>query len=147
MKSTLRNQQGSIAPLAIILVLLLVGAVGLAIYQSTKSKAVTNTPTPSTSVTPSPSATATTPPSASPVSDQSLIMAVVKAKCESGGAVFKTAQIEIQGDSGHASVGCGEGGYSDILKKQGASWVIVYEGQQPPDQATGEKYNLPKSWY
>jgi hypothetical protein len=145
------NRQDGVAQLSIVaLVVMVLAVIGLAVWQSqhVKSRAYqtsgshTSTSVAQASSTPAPSATATP-------TDLQLITAVVRTNCEKKAGTLKYAAppTEIQGDSAHVTVACGTGGYSDILKKLGSEWVIVYEGQQPPDKATGEKYDLPASWY
>jgi hypothetical protein len=96
------NERGAVPIIAIALIALVVVVAGVAVYQSSRHKAVVDvspSPSPSASVASSPSPTGSVAPSASPASDQALIEAVVKAQCEKDGGSYKSSNITIKSDA------------------------------------------------
>ncbi len=152
----LTNNRGVLPILVAVLVVVLLAAGGVAIYNVSKSnkklpQTVVTSPSPRTSpaTSVSPVASATPGPT-----DQQLILSALLAQCVAGQGDHLGSGIapEIQGDLAKANVTCvgatgGTSGYQAILQKSSGKWAIIYSGQEPAGSAIGVKYGLPASWY
>jgi hypothetical protein len=155
----LSDERGVMPVLIAILVLVLVAAGGLAVYNVSKSHQKTaanvssSSPSPSTSPKASASPAATAMPVSTP-NDTALILSALTTQCVAGQGNHLGSGItpDIQGNIAKASVICvgatgGKSSYVTILQKNSGTWTIIYSGQQPPGSSIGAKYSLPADWY
>jgi hypothetical protein len=144
--------------LVVILVVVLVAAAGVAVYNVQKSRqkdaqTVKASPSPATSPasTASPVATPTPTPTPAPT-DQQLIVAALKSYYSSNGrtpnAGSRFTLCKLQGDYAIAGyfVGSGAGGGEAWLKKSQGAWSVVWEGQNYDPATQASKLGFPQGF-
>lgn len=62
-----------------------------------------------------------------------------------GSTVNKVSQIKINGNFAEAVISSqGPGGFGVTLKKVNNAWVVIYDGQNAPDQETVKRFGIPQ---
>jgi uncharacterized protein (UPF0333 family) len=141
------RERGAVSVLAVVLVLVVVAAVGFAVYNATRAR---NSDTPSVSTSPSPTDSPATnaSPTASPSSDQDLIAAAVRAyNSQSTNDTVSGITIVGANAKGNGATPGAPSGYLFVAHKDSGTWKVVYRGQEKPGKALGEQYGLPADWY
>jgi hypothetical protein len=143
------NDRGAVSVLAIVLVIVVVAAVGFAVYNASTAR---NKDAQSVNASPSPvgspAANASTAPTPTPASDQELITAAVRGyNAQSANDTVSGVTIVGANAKGNGASPGAPSGYQFIAHKDGNAWKVVYRGQEKPGRALGEQYGLPADWY